>query len=91
MKVGMKTGFDSGSTLDYVYENQPRGFGPGGRMIDKTFLNAIGWRGIRQRKVHLEEMIGLALAKLKEGKRSDPYARHRGGPWAICAGRGREV
>jgi alpha-beta hydrolase superfamily lysophospholipase len=70
MKIGMKTGFDSGSTLDYVYENQPRGLGPGGRMIDKTFLEAIGWRGIRQRKIHLEEMIGLALARLKEAKRT---------------------
>ena len=84
MKTGIKTGFDSGSTLDYVYENQPRGFGPGGRMIDRTFLNAIGWRGIRQRKVHLEEMIGLALAQLKEGKRSAHMLD-------IAAGHGRYV
>ncbi len=84
MKTGMRTGFDSGSTLDYVYENQPRGFGPGGRMIDRTFLNAIGWRGIRQRKVHLEEMIGLALARLKEAKRSTNMLD-------IAAGHGRYV
>lgn len=67
--TGVRTGFDSGSTLDYVYENEPRGFGPGGRLIDRQFLDAIGWRGIRQRKVHLEELIGKALARLKgEGK-----------------------
>jgi alpha-beta hydrolase superfamily lysophospholipase/SAM-dependent methyltransferase len=63
--TGVSTGFDSGSTLDYVYENTPRGLGPVGRMVDKTFLEAIGWRGIRQRKVHLEELIAEAAAELK--------------------------
>jgi alpha-beta hydrolase superfamily lysophospholipase/ubiquinone/menaquinone biosynthesis C-methylase UbiE len=84
MKVGMKTGFDSGSTLDYVYENKPRGFGPGGRMIDKTFLDAIGWRGIRRRKAHLEEMVNIALAQLKKAKRSSHMLD-------IAAGHGRYV
>ncbi len=70
IKTGIKTGFDSGSTLDYVYENEPRGLGPGGKLIDKQFLEAIGWRGIRQRKVHLEEMIGKALSRLMEAGRS---------------------
>ena len=60
MKTGIATGFDSGSTLDYVYENDARGTGFIGRMIDRTFLDAIGWRGIRQRKLHLEELIGNA-------------------------------
>lgn len=69
IKTGVKTGFDSGSTLDYVYENEPRGLGPGGRLIDRQFLDAIGWRGIRQRKIHLEDLIGKALARLKaEGR-----------------------
>jgi alpha-beta hydrolase superfamily lysophospholipase/SAM-dependent methyltransferase len=84
MKIGVKTGFDSGSTLDYVYENQPRGFGPGGRLIDKIFLNAIGWRGIRQRKVHMQEMIGLALNRLKAAGRSTHLLD-------IAAGHGRYV
>jgi alpha-beta hydrolase superfamily lysophospholipase len=65
LATGVRTGFDSGSTLDYVYENEPRGLGPGGRFIDRQFLEAIGWRGIRQRKVHLEDLIGKALARLK--------------------------
>jgi alpha-beta hydrolase superfamily lysophospholipase/SAM-dependent methyltransferase len=84
MKTGVKTGFDSGSTLDYVYENEPRGFGPGGRLIDKIFLNAIGWRGIRQRKVHMQEMIGLALGRLKAAGRSTHILD-------IAAGHGRYV
>ncbi|TIS88641.1 MAG: alpha/beta fold hydrolase [Mesorhizobium sp.] len=69
MKTGIATGFDSGSTLDYVYENEPRGTGPLGRMIDRTFLDAIGWRGIRQRKLNLEELIGSAAAMLKAAGR----------------------
>lgn len=69
IKTGLRTGFDSGSTLDYVYEDDARGLGPGGRLIDRQFLDAIGWRGIRQRKVHLQELIGKAFARLKaEGK-----------------------
>lgn len=67
--TGVRTGFDSGSTLDYVYENKPRGFGPGGRLIDRIFLDAIGWRGIRQRKKHLETLIPAAIARLKAAGR----------------------
>lgn len=65
IRTGVRTGFDSGSTLDYVYEDAARGIGPGGRLIDRQFLDAIGWRGIRQRKVHLEELIGSAFSRLK--------------------------
>ncbi|QRM57411.1 bifunctional alpha/beta hydrolase/class I SAM-dependent methyltransferase [Sinorhizobium sp. BG8] len=67
--VGRKTGFDSGSTLDYVYENDARGLGPVGRLVDRQFLDAIGWRGIRQRKIHLEELIATAFARLNEAGR----------------------
>ncbi|MER9232182.1 bifunctional alpha/beta hydrolase/class I SAM-dependent methyltransferase [Mesorhizobium sp. M0622] len=69
MNTGIATGFDSGSTLDYVYENEARGISPVGRMIDRTFLDAIGWRGIRQRKLHLEELIGRAAATLRAAGR----------------------
>lgn len=65
IELGHATGFDSGSTLDYVYRNTPRGLGPLGRAVDRTYLDAIGWRGIRQRKLHVEELIRLALARLK--------------------------
>ncbi|RAZ90491.1 hypothetical protein DPM33_13335 [Mesorhizobium hawassense] len=84
MKIGVGTGFDSGSTLDYVYENDARGLGPIGRMVDRTFLDAIGWRGIRQRKLNLEELIGQALEKLKAAGRA-------GHILDIAAGHGRYV
>lgn len=65
VRLGHQTGFDSGSTLDYVYRNTPAGLGPIGRAIDRHYLDAIGWRGIRQRKLHLEELLRLALARLQ--------------------------
>jgi hypothetical protein len=46
-----RTGFDSGSTLDYVYRNQARGAAGSARLIDRQYLDSIGWRGIRQRKL----------------------------------------
>ena len=65
VKLGFDTGFDSGSTLDYVYRNTPSGTSPLGRLIDKNYLNSIGWRGIRQRKLNAEELLRLAMDKLR--------------------------
>lgn len=65
LKLGLDTGFDSGSTLDYVYRNTPQGKGALGRMIDRNYLQSIGWRGIRQRKLHAEELLRLAMARLR--------------------------
>ena len=84
MKAGVTTGFDSGSTLDYVYENEARGLTPLGRFVDRIFLEAIGWRGIRQRKLHLEELIGTALSTLKAAGRAAHILD-------IAAGHGRYV
>jgi alpha-beta hydrolase superfamily lysophospholipase/SAM-dependent methyltransferase len=57
VQLGWRAGFDSGVTLDYVYENRPQGVTPLGRLIDRSYLNSIGWRGIRQRRVHLEKLL----------------------------------
>ncbi len=55
--LGWRDGFDSGTTLDYVYENKARGITPLGRLIDRNYLDAIGWRGIRQRRANLERLL----------------------------------
>jgi SAM-dependent methyltransferase len=55
--LGWRSGFDSGLTLDYVYENKAQGSTPLGRFIDHGYLNSIGWRGIRQRKKNLERLL----------------------------------
>ena len=57
MKIGLRYGFDSGVNLDYVYRNIPSGDGFFGKMIDKNYLNSIGWKGIRQRKIHAIETL----------------------------------
>jgi alpha-beta hydrolase superfamily lysophospholipase len=61
IRLGHATGFDSGSTLDYVYRNRPTGSTPLGRWIDAIYLSSIGWRGIRQRKLHVEELLRSAM------------------------------
>ena len=63
--LGHKTGFDSGSTLDYVYRNQAAGALLVGPLIDRVYLESIGWRGIRQRKLHVEELLRLAMQRLR--------------------------
>ena len=64
VRLGWRTGFDSGQTLDYVYENQPRGITPIGRLIDRSYLNAIGWRGIRARKENLQTLLKRAMKEV---------------------------
>jgi alpha-beta hydrolase superfamily lysophospholipase/SAM-dependent methyltransferase len=84
IKLGWQSGFDSGLTLDYVYENRPQGVTPLGRMMDRSYLNSIGWRGIRQRKIHLEKILREAIERTQK----------EGGPIRIvdiAAGAGRYV
>jgi alpha-beta hydrolase superfamily lysophospholipase len=66
VKLGEKTGYDSGSTLDYVYQNSPNGLTAFGRFSDKIYLNSIGWRGIRQRKRNIEELLPIAMQRLQD-------------------------
>jgi len=62
--LGWRTGFDSGLTLDYVYENQARGLTPLGRLIDRNYLNSPGWRGIRERKKNLEKVLRRVIERV---------------------------
>lgn len=63
--LGLATGFDSGSTLDYIYRNQAQGWGPLGRLVDRIYLEAIGWRGIRIRGQHLQQLLVEAATRLR--------------------------
>ncbi|WP_413289694.1 bifunctional alpha/beta hydrolase/class I SAM-dependent methyltransferase [Bdellovibrio sp. HCB337] len=64
VSIGLKTGFDSGLSLDYIYENKARGITPLGRLIDFFYINAVGWRGIRLRKVHMESLLEKSILEL---------------------------
>ncbi|MEX6034810.1 class I SAM-dependent methyltransferase family protein, partial [Providencia hangzhouensis] len=66
IRIGYDKGFDSGSTLDYVYRDKAQGKGLFGRVIDRQYLNSIGWQGIRQRKVNIENIIRQAIRDLTE-------------------------
>jgi hypothetical protein len=65
IRLGHRTGFDSGSSLDYIYRNTASGGGLLGRAIDRVYLDAICWRAIRQRKAHLEELLREAILRLR--------------------------
>jgi alpha-beta hydrolase superfamily lysophospholipase len=69
LRLGHATGFDSGSTLDYVYRHRPQGVTPLGRWVDRLYLESIGWRGIRQRKRHVETLVLQAAQQLARAGR----------------------
>ena len=69
IRLGWQAGFDSGRTLDYIYENKPRGCTPLGRAMDRAYLNSIGWRGIRVRKANLQTVLRDAVQQThQEGR-----------------------
>ncbi len=84
VRLGLETGFDSGSTLDYVYRDQARGALGLGKLIDRGYLDAVGWRGIRVRKRHL----GMAIAAAEEALAEAGQPAHI---LDIAAGHGRYV
>ncbi|MBO0722766.1 MAG: class I SAM-dependent methyltransferase family protein [Blastocatellia bacterium] len=62
IRLGHKFGFDSGVMLDYVYKNKAAGKFPVGKLIDRVYLNSVGWRGIRLRKALLTEYLMMVVA-----------------------------
>lgn len=80
IRLGCDAGFDSGSSLDYVYRNRPAGITLIGVLIDWFYLNSPGWTGIRVRKQLIQETIGRAMNRLRENGRPvrivDPAAGH---------------
>jgi alpha-beta hydrolase superfamily lysophospholipase len=69
ISVGNQYGFDSGVTLDHVYTNKAQGKTFIGKFIDRNYLDSIGWRGIRQRKVNMIRTLQSKIDALtKENK-----------------------
>jgi alpha-beta hydrolase superfamily lysophospholipase len=66
IRIGWRTGFDSGASLDYVYENRAQGTAGIGRMFDRVYLNSAGWAGVRQRKRNLEKLLRYAFDLVDE-------------------------
>src|SRR5689334_766847 len=57
VQIGYAFGFDSGTMLDYVYVNQAHGVPIIGKLIDRAYLDAIGWRAIRARRDLLKKLL----------------------------------
>ena len=66
IRLGWRAGFDSGSSLDYVYENHARGALLFGRIIDRLYLSNVAWAAIRQRKANVEKLLGEAIERVSE-------------------------
>lgn len=66
MSLGLKYGFDSGISLDYIYKNQANGKLLLGKFIDRFYLNQIGWAGVRERKKNLLALIEEKINYLGE-------------------------
>lgn len=66
IRLGWRAGFDSGSSLEYVYENHPRGKMFVGKIIDRAYLNSVGWAEIRQRKLNIEKLLREAIERVSE-------------------------
>lgn len=62
MRIGLTHGFDSGASLDYVYRNKAHGRLFFGKHMDRAYLDAVGWRGIRLRKIHLQQSLEKLIA-----------------------------
>ena len=67
IRLGLETGFDSGPSLDHVYENTPRGSFGFGRWIDRLYLRSAACRGIRKRRQHLDLQLRRAVEALRDG------------------------
>jgi alpha-beta hydrolase superfamily lysophospholipase len=65
IRLGWRSGFNSGRTLDYVYRNEPHGTTALGRFIDRQYLNGIGWRGIRVRRQLIERAVKQAIDEMQ--------------------------
>jgi alpha-beta hydrolase superfamily lysophospholipase len=70
VRIGWQTGFDSGQSLDHVYHNEPMGTTLVGWLIDRMYIDAPGWRGIRQRKVHIQQLLDEAIESLVRQQRA---------------------
>ena len=66
ISLGLKYGFDSGISLDYIYKNQANGKLLLGKFIDRFYLNQIGWAGVRERKKNLLTLIEEKIKNLGE-------------------------
>ncbi len=57
IRIGWRYGFDSGSSLNHVYQNRPQGALLLGKLFDYFYLRTPGWEGIRERAQNLKLVL----------------------------------
>lgn len=63
ISIGYTYGFDSGVMLEYIYQNQAKGKFAIGPVIDRLYLNAPGWKGIRNRGALLSKTLSETIVE----------------------------
>ncbi len=66
LRLGWKSGFDSGVSLDYVYRNKAAGSFFIGRIFDRFYLNSFTWKGLRERKGNLKVTLQAAIDAIRD-------------------------
>ena len=63
IRMSFEHGFISGLMLDYIYENKAHGKFLIGKIVDRIFLDNVGWKAIRQRKEKLKQYLKEIIAE----------------------------
>ena len=69
IRLGLDTGFESGSALDYIYRAEPQGRGTIGRRIDARYLNTVEADALRERVRHVQGFVLESMERLAERRR----------------------
>ncbi len=69
IRLGLETGFDSGSALDYIYRAEPQGRGAIGRSIDARYLQTHEANALRERMRHVQDFVQDSMERLAERRR----------------------
>lgn len=91
IRLGWRTGFDSGVMLEYVYENRPRGITVLGKAIDSQFLSHPVWDGVRNRRRLLIGQLETAIGRYEQPVVFDTAAGVGSYLFALPEGRARII
>ena len=82
IRLCLDHGLTAGTTLDYVYRNQPSGRGWLGRTFDRAFLESPGWQAVRDRRANLEALLAEAVQEVRAQGRAVSLLDVASGPGA---------
>lgn len=63
IRLGYRQGFNSGTMVDYVYDNRAHGITPLGTYVDRVMLDHPVWRGVRARRELLVSQLRAVIAQ----------------------------